>query len=80
MTQPDNRELIGRLLLQLRDGLQPVVAKVLTPLVPLNRSWTVLLEERDRVAGRTGHYAPNDLQSLLIAMTGRFGSLGYPFT
>ena len=80
VVETENRELIGQLLMLVRDGLQPVVDRVLTPLTPSNRLWTVLLEERDRVAGRTGHYAPSDLQTLLIAMTGRLGSLGFPFT
>ena len=76
-----NRDLINDLLVELRDGLGPVVERVLGPLVPANRLWTAILEERDRVGDRpVGRYSRTDLQSMLSAMTGRLGTLGYPFS
>lgn len=40
MASSSNRDLINDLLVELRDGLGPVVERVLGPLVPANRLWT----------------------------------------
>lgn len=81
MPEFDQRQFIAAALEALVDGLRPYVAQRFAELTPELRSWTDVLERKDRRAGRhQKRYNPNDLSLLLRALTEGLGNLGYPFS
>lgn len=73
------RESATRGLELLAARLEPIIASTLAPTLQ-GLSWTVLLQEIDRLKGKTPHtYASNDVQAQLRILTERLGSIGYPF-
>lgn len=59
--------------------LEPIIAATLKPHLE-GLQWTVLLQEIDRLKGKTPHtYSPSDVQPQLRMLTERLGSFGYPF-
>lgn len=76
-----NIDQVGRGLDLLAQGLQPFVARVLSPHVPEGHDWTALLAAKDSVnGGPSREYAPSDPQNLLRVLTERMDELGYPFS
>jgi len=73
--------LVGEVIDLLIDGLEPFVARVLTPMLPSGTPWSELLRAKDAANGRRGgEYRGRDLSLMLRAMTERLGDLGYPFS
>jgi hypothetical protein len=73
------RESAARGLDLLAERLDPIIATTLAPHLQ-GLSWTVLLQEIDRLKGKIPHtYNATDVQAQLRVLTERLGNIGYPF-
>ncbi|KQM81280.1 DUF4011 domain-containing protein [Agromyces sp. Leaf222] len=80
MDEVDFHSEVGDALALLIDGLSPFVERGFATKLPPGVEWTLLLERKDKLAGRRGGvYSKRDLSLLLRALTERLGDLGYPF-
>lgn len=77
MAATSNRARIGRAIEILSGALEPWIAVVIAPKLPVGSTWTELLAHKDGRADRT--YNPSDLQSQLRLITERMGGLGFLF-
>lgn len=74
------RDYIARSIDFAIEGLEPFVAAVITPLIPVGTTWVELLAAKEAAgSGREREYSPTDLAAILKVMTERLGNLGYPF-
>src|SRR6478609_2214399 len=79
MTQDELRSIIDRMLAILGEGLGPFVAGVFALVAP-RVAWTEIVRAVDEQSGKKlRHYSDRDPGLLLRSMTGRMGSIGYPF-
>jgi hypothetical protein len=78
-----NKEQVAAGLDVLAESLEPLVARVLTKLIPAGQPWTVIPELKDESRGRartdTDPYNPLDLKVQLRVINERLGELGFPF-
>lgn len=79
MRQDELRSMIDRMLVVLGEGLAPFVDEVFGEVAP-GVVWTEIMRAVDEQAGkRLRHYSDRDPGLLLRSMTGRIGSIGFPF-
>ncbi|WKK72620.1 hypothetical protein Q0F99_06715 [Rathayibacter oskolensis] len=79
MNDLEYRQLIGRALEVVVDGLLPIVTSVLAPHVGPDEDWTVVVERRDRAIGRQKpRYGARDFYLLVAVLTERIDPLGKP--
>jgi hypothetical protein len=81
MAGPSNRNRIDDALSLVAAELDPFITRVVEPHLPAGvDDWTVLIREKDRIAGRERlEYSRTDPQVQLRTMNERFGSLGFLF-
>ncbi|MCI2956760.1 DUF3320 domain-containing protein [Agromyces atrinae] len=80
MNETNHSSDVGEALEVLIAGLRPFVDRVLAEAVPNVDDWALIIEHKDRSAGRrVGTYSRRDLSLMLRAMTEHLGEIGYPF-
>lgn len=77
----NNREIVGRALGVVSEGLEPFVADTLAEKVPPGKDWTVILSARDAVNGHPANRTldRHDVSIQLRAVTERLLDGWYPF-
>lgn len=76
----DIRQIVGRSVDDLAEGLRPFIERVFAERLPGGPSWVQIVAHKDELAGRpTSHHHANDVGLMLRVMTEKLGNLGYPF-